>query len=262
MVAKQHRRAEGGRLVWYAEEPSERFWAEHWERQTSAEAFATARATAHADDTISAMRDWFPADARLLEAGCGPGLIVAALASLGYDIEGVDFSAALIERALLVEPDLPIRHADATALAVADGVYDGVISLGVVEHRREGPEPFLTEARRVLRPGGRLFLTVPAFGRLRRARSRLRTYDASPPSADFFQYGFGAEELTTLVEAAGFRVGDASHYGAHRLLAEEIPGYERATNLRGGRFVRAAATKLAEAGRGDGHMLAISAIAT
>jgi SAM-dependent methyltransferase len=49
------------------------------------------------------------------------------------------------------------------ALPYADGSFDTVVSMDVIEHVLD-PVPWLLEARRVLKPSGTLFLTTPNYG--------------------------------------------------------------------------------------------------
>jgi len=120
-------------------------------------------------------------------------------------------------------PDLPIHVGDATWLEVLDGYYSGYISLGVVEHRREGPEPFLQEAYRVLEPGGVAFISVPYFHPLRRLKAYLRMYRGRPEGLEFYQYAFTETEFATLLQAASFEIIDRMLYGGFKGVKDEIP---------------------------------------
>lgn len=98
---------------------------------------------------------------RLLEVGCGVG---AVLAVLGQEYPGVELSGVDIEQKQLdfarghlersgVEADL--RRADALALPFADGSFDHVWMMWLLEHIGDPPAA-LREARRVLVPEGRI----------------------------------------------------------------------------------------------------------
>jgi SAM-dependent methyltransferase len=189
-----------------------------------------------------------------LEAGCGAGFWVAALSAAGYRVEGIDSSAGLVEVVAAAAPELDVRHGDALAIDRPDGHYDSYLSFGVVEHRREGPEPFLAEAHRVLKPGGLLVVSVPHFGPLRRARARPGT---PPPGRPFYQYGFTLEELAGLATAAGFTVRRALPIEPHRLLEEESRLYERLAQTRGGTRLKGVVE--AACSRFDGHMAVVVA---
>lgn len=70
---------------------------------------------------------------RVLDVGCGPGFLMALLAELGVEVEGVDFAEA--SRTLAPEPVRDrIRVAEVTDLPVADAAYDLVVCREVLEH--------------------------------------------------------------------------------------------------------------------------------
>jgi SAM-dependent methyltransferase len=114
---------------------------------------------------------------RVLDLGCGAGRFVAALRAAGVDAIGTEIAEAALERARrnvpggdfrLVEPDgsLPLGH----------GAVDLVWCSEVLEHVPD-TVALLTEARRVLARGGRLVVTVPDHGRLRRTLIALLRYE-------------------------------------------------------------------------------------
>jgi SAM-dependent methyltransferase len=98
--------------------------------------------------------------ARILDVGCGTGANLELLAQYG-DAEGVDISADALAfcRARGLEK---VRLGAAETLPYEDGSFDLVTALDVVEHLDDDVAG-LREMRRVLRPGGRALLFVPAF---------------------------------------------------------------------------------------------------
>lgn len=72
----------------------------------------------------------------------------------------------LLEKARIRYPWLRVMPGDANELPVADAIADAVLLLDVVEHIAR-PERALSEAARVLRPGGVVIVTVPHRGLLR-----------------------------------------------------------------------------------------------
>jgi SAM-dependent methyltransferase len=111
-------------------------------------------------------RFWPRADGRFLEAGCGPAANALNLALRGVDVTGVDLSANAIAGAQreFARRGLAGRfvRGDVRDLPLDDATFDFVYAGGVVEHFRE-LDVALADLARVLRPGGRLLITVPAL---------------------------------------------------------------------------------------------------
>ncbi|HWH43404.1 MAG TPA: methyltransferase domain-containing protein [Thermoleophilaceae bacterium] len=102
---------------------------------------------------------------RVLDIGAGPGfLAVAMAAAVGPrgSVDGVDVSESMIALARRRSPEphsapLAFRLGDALALPFPDECFDVVVSTQVYEYV-EDIQAALAEARRVLRPGGRLLV--------------------------------------------------------------------------------------------------------
>lgn len=94
--------------------------------------------------------------ARLLDIGCGAGLIANPLASAGYEVFGVDQSAPSLETARRrASPGSKVHYAEGNAykLNFPDQSFDSVMLLDFLEHVEE-PGRALREAIRVLKPNG------------------------------------------------------------------------------------------------------------
>jgi SAM-dependent methyltransferase len=96
---------------------------------------------------------------RILDVGCGTGTMLTYLASYGQ-VQGVDIDEEAVgycrERGLV-----EVRLGSAETLPFADNSFDLVTALDVVEHLDDDTAA-LREIRRVLRPGGKVLITVPA----------------------------------------------------------------------------------------------------
>lgn len=214
-----------GRLEYHRSRPAgEEFWGSHWREHFSADTYR-----GYDQGSLGQHNAIFdailPRHGLILEAGCGMGQLVMGLNRRGFSCEGVEYSLETVERVKELHPDLPIRHGDVTALDVPDGHYAALLSLGVVEHRPEGPEPYLAEAWRVLAPGGTAFISVPWLNPLRRFKAGCGAFRGSPGSGHrFYQYAFSRRELGEFLTRAGFEVLRWHPYGGWKGLADELPG--------------------------------------
>ncbi|HLC17408.1 MAG TPA: class I SAM-dependent methyltransferase, partial [Thermodesulfobacteriota bacterium] len=97
---------------------------------------------------------------KILDMGCGPGNMLDYLKTLG-DVTGTDLSVSALSYCRTRGYDkLFIGLGD--SLPVRDNEFDLVVALDVIEHI-EDDEGALEEIYRVIRPGGRVCLTVPAY---------------------------------------------------------------------------------------------------
>jgi ubiquinone/menaquinone biosynthesis C-methylase UbiE len=110
-----------------------------------------------------AMEGFGPA-ADVLDLGCGTGHLAAHLAGLGHRVEGCDIAERMLSVARASFGESAIRWhrlaPDWERLPSADSSFDAVVSSSVFEYLPDVPR-VLGECRRVLRPGGRLLVTVP-----------------------------------------------------------------------------------------------------
>src|SRR2546430_13814522 len=96
---------------------------------------------------------------RILDAGCGSGLIAARLIEDGYAVWGIDFAEPMIRQARQrCGPD-QFAVGDIEHIPFPDNTFDLVVSLGVLEYL-ESDEQALREIRRVLRPGGQAVIAI------------------------------------------------------------------------------------------------------
>lgn len=105
--------------------------------------------------------------ARVLDAGAGASVLPLHLASRGCRVVAVDVDLDPLTARALTEGhrngasggSLRYLTADLAELPFAEGAYDAVFCISVIEHCSR-PRAVLRELRRVLRPGGRLLLTT------------------------------------------------------------------------------------------------------
>lgn len=106
----------------------------------------------------------------ILDAGCGTGGLLARLAPRPA-LYGLDFAPSAAARAA-AKSGAAIACGSINALPFADASFAAVVSADVLCHAAVEPPAALAELRRVLRPGGRLVLNMPAYQWLLSAHDR------------------------------------------------------------------------------------------
>ena len=99
---------------------------------------------------------------RILDAGCGTGLVGIALSKYGaIKIDGLDISPGMLEIARQSGVYEELEEADLTKpIARGDGKYDAVLCVGTLTKGHVGPDPALSEFVRITKRGGFIVATV------------------------------------------------------------------------------------------------------
>jgi len=105
-----------------------------------------------------------------LDIGCGDGTFAAALAFRFAHVSGVDISATAIEAATRRGIDARQVNMDVEPLPFADGAFDTITCLDVLEHVFD-PRTVIPEIARVCRPRATLVITTPNMRYWRHIRS-------------------------------------------------------------------------------------------
>ncbi|MEM9682451.1 MAG: bifunctional 2-polyprenyl-6-hydroxyphenol methylase/3-demethylubiquinol 3-O-methyltransferase UbiG [Pseudomonadota bacterium] len=100
---------------------------------------------------------------KILDVGCGGGLLCEPMARLGADVTGIDATERNVEiaksHAATMELDIDYRFCTASDLAVDGAVYDVVLNMEVIEHVAD-PAAFVEDCSRLVRPGGMMILAT------------------------------------------------------------------------------------------------------
>ncbi|PZX11884.1 methyltransferase family protein [Palleronia aestuarii] len=131
-----------------------------WGDADTARAYASgfAAATAqHVPFLISAVHA--RVGAHVLDLCCGHGIVARGLVEAGAKVTGLDFSPAMLAMARERVPEAELIEGDAADLPFADGTFEAV-TIGLGMPHVPDPDAVLREARRVLKPGGRIAFTV------------------------------------------------------------------------------------------------------
>lgn len=114
-------------------------------------------------DALRRLQNRLPADAAILDAGCGTGLCGPLLRPLAGRLEGVDLSAGMLQRARARGDYDALHQAELTAfLAEHAAAYDAIASADVLIYFG-GLDPLLQGMAHALRPGGLLVATAEAL---------------------------------------------------------------------------------------------------
>ncbi len=156
-----------------------------------------------------------PRGARVLEVGCGTGHLLADLLAreeCAFEVVGLDLSADMLVRARERAGAAALVRGDGERLPFAAASFDALVLKGCLHHLRDHAG-FLTEARRVLRPGGRVVLSEPIEDApwIRLARSALHRLRAH--AFDREDRAFRTREMERLVTAAGFALEASRPFG-------------------------------------------------
>ncbi|MFJ4985623.1 methyltransferase domain-containing protein [Streptomyces sp. NPDC088732] len=154
---------------------------------------------------------------RILDAGCGAGPVVEDLRARGAIVAGFDSSAGMLALARKrLGDDVVLERAELGGpLPFADAGFDDVVA-SLVLHYLEDWTTALAELRRVLKPGGRLIVSVNHPFVSQMAAPRGTDYFATRASSEMWELG-GAKHLMTFWDrplhaitdaftAAGFRI--------------------------------------------------------
>ena len=143
------------------------------------------------DDLLAAL----PSGPAVLDVGCGDG--ARTLANLPPGSVGLDISRRGLDLAAETVPEAQLVHGEMTALPFGDDRFDAVTAYHAVFHvERERHPAVYAEFARVLRPGGRLLMTLPS--------GRFETVRRGWMGGEMFFSAPGRERTLDQLRAAGF----------------------------------------------------------
>lgn len=138
---------------------------------------------------------------RILDAGCGTGLLVERMQSFG-EIHGIDISSEAIKfskkRGLR-----NIHQGSVTKLPFKKNFFDLIVSIDVLYHKWVTDDSLaLKEFNRVLKPGGVLILKLPAFSWLARKHDQVV----------YTKKRYSIKELEKLISLTNFKIIKGSYF--------------------------------------------------
>jgi SAM-dependent methyltransferase len=144
---------------------------------------------------------------RLLDIGCATGSLIAALRERGWECTGVEISRPQAEYGRETR-NLDVRSLPLEENRFPSDTFDAVLASHLMEHLNN-PAALLKEIHRILRPGGRFFVTTPNIAgfqaRLFRGRWRSAIFD--------HLYLFSIKTLSRLLREQGFTIERTATWG-------------------------------------------------
>jgi 2-polyprenyl-3-methyl-5-hydroxy-6-metoxy-1,4-benzoquinol methylase len=148
----------------------------------------------------------FVPEGKILDVGCGRGILPALMRERGWEAHGLEFSETSARHAR-DELQLPVFVGDFLQSPYADGSFDTVVLWHVLEHVPD-PVAAIRRARQVLRPGGLLVIAVPNFESLQARWTGRHWFHLDVPR---HYHHFGLAVLRRLLVSNGFSILDVSH---------------------------------------------------
>jgi SAM-dependent methyltransferase len=142
---------------------------------------------------------------RILDAGCGDGRFIAEVGGRNVEVYGTDYSERAVQFARIMNPGAKIEVGDLTArLPFAQDWFDQIVLIETLEHipPHDLPE-VIRELHRVLRPGGRIIITVPHKNR--KIDSKHYQHFTSSQLREIVGAEFEVDEITGYDAATGIR---------------------------------------------------------
>lgn len=142
----------------------------------------------------------------VLDLGCGDGQFLPYLAEHCEQVVGADRSTVALERAGRRHPDARlVAVGEDHRLPLEDNCVERIWCVDTIEHVVD-TQTFLSEARRVLKPGGRMLVATPGHSPRRRMALALRGWDEHfDPFSPHLRF-YTAGSLRAALDAIGFEV--------------------------------------------------------
>ena len=137
---------------------------------------------------------------RLVEIGCGEGDFLELAEADGWEVTGIEYSAAAADRARRRLKRGQVHCGELRAASFAPRQFDLCVISDVLEHVRS-PREFLGEIHHVLKPGGTLFVATPSIDSW---SARLQRKNWMEFKTEHLTY-FDRQTLQTVMFKSGFR---------------------------------------------------------
>lgn len=136
---------------------------------------------------------------RLLDVGCGSGMMMKRMAELGWQVQGIDFAPKAVEVAR--SQGLDVRLGGLDEQGFDEDSFDAVVMSHVIEHVSY-PRELLANCYRLLKPGGHLVSITPNASSWGHHLYQRNWTNLDPPR---HLHVFTVEAMAMLAEECGFR---------------------------------------------------------
>ncbi len=214
------------RLVYVGKKATSDYWDHQWDVKEFRESVERGKNDISLRKTIST---YLPdKKGKILEGGCGMGHKLYCMFIHGYKAIGVDFARKTIKRVKEVFPEFDVRLGDVRNLPFPDNTFVGYWSAGVIEHFWEGYDVILKEMRRVLIPGGYLFLSFPYMSPLRRLKAKIGLYLEfnDEEKDDFFQFALNEKAVMADFKTIGFKLLEKKPRSTIKGFIDEVSSFK------------------------------------
>lgn len=108
------------------------------------------------DKRVAYVEDLIEPGSKVLDVGCGTGVVASKLVDEGFDVTGVDPSDGMLEHLRRSDPRVTAVQGSGTELPFEDGTFDLTMCVAVMHHiaQPQAVHDSLVEMARVTRPGG------------------------------------------------------------------------------------------------------------
>lgn len=212
------------KIAFISQKADKKLWDKHWSKsllKKIPDSYTTDRLF------VPIVIKYLPKNSKIIEGGCGNGHVVFALKKRGYDPLGIDYAPDTIKTIKKMYPHLKFETGDVRKLKQQSNSFDGYISGGLIEHYVDGYQTLIKEMKRVLKPGGYIFITFPYISPLRRLKiklnmykkkNRLNKYDIK----NFYQYALTEKQVIFDFEKHGMKLIEKQKKDGIKGLKDEI----------------------------------------
>jgi 2-polyprenyl-3-methyl-5-hydroxy-6-metoxy-1,4-benzoquinol methylase len=156
---------------------------------------------------------WLARGGKILDIGCGNGGFLLQMKSMGFAVEGTEWSAQSAAR-VPADANIAVHVGDLLSLDLSAHSFDLITLWHVFEHLRD-PQRALERLGELLAPGGTLIMSMPNAESWQARSFGTNWFHHDPPRHLF---AFGRSSLTQLLEITGFEVR-----GFHSFSMEQNP---------------------------------------